>query len=305
MKYWYSKEQGGVEKIFDVPYDQLNCSNCHDKSCDACHEKKENEKGENIFETPKSDNVCLECHFVESAELSKLNKENTPVDVHFKKGMKCMDCHTSREMHGDGKQYDSFQQSDAMDTRCENCHKELTEMESHLVHGKKLSCNACHVRNIPTCYNCHFDPKTKQGKTVSPQLSGMLYLVNHKDQVTAANLHTFVANDKAMIVFSPFFSHSIMKEGRTCTDCHDNEILHDIKQNNFYPVKWENGELQNIRGVIPVLEKMKWNFVYLKNEDEKWLPLEDPSAIELNYSGFCSPLTHEQLNNLEKSFDKK
>ncbi len=40
MKYWYSKEQGGVEKIFDVPYDQLDCSNCHDKSCDACHEKK-------------------------------------------------------------------------------------------------------------------------------------------------------------------------------------------------------------------------------------------------------------------------
>jgi hypothetical protein len=234
-----------------------------------------------------------------------LNKSNGSADVHFEKGMKCLDCHTSREMHGDGKEYDSFQQAGAMDARCETCHTELTTIESHQVHGNKLSCNSCHVRNIPTCYNCHFDTDTNKGKSVSPQLEGMLYLVNHKGQVNPANLHTFVAKDKAMIVFSPFFSHSIMKEGRTCAECHDNSILHDIKKNNFYPVTWENGKLQNIKGVIPVAEKMKWNFVFLKNEDKKWLPLEEPSVVRINYSGFCSPLTKEQLVKLEEPVDTK
>lgn len=305
MNYWYSKEQGGIEKIFNVPYDKMSCSNCHAKSCEACHKKKNNEKGGYILEPVQSAEVCLKCHFVEKAELEKLNKENTPADVHFQKGMKCMDCHTGREMHGDGKLYNTFQQTDAMDARCENCHKELNEKESHTVHAKKLSCNACHVRNIPTCYNCHLDPNTKQGKSVSPQLSDLLFLVNHKNQVTAANLHTFVNNDKTMIVFSPFFSHSIMKEGRNCKDCHDTEILQDIKNNNFYPVTWENGKLQNVKGVIPVLEKMKWNFVYLKNENDKWIPIEHPSVTELNYSGFCTPLTREQLNKLEKFPQKK
>lgn len=301
MKHWYSKEQGGVEKIFEVPYDKMSCSNCHAKSCEACHRKKDNEKGGYILESVQSDEVCLKCHFVENAELEKLNKEDSPADVHFRKGMKCMDCHTAREMHGDGKHYDTFQQPGAMDTRCENCHQELTEKESHKVHGNKLSCNSCHLRNIPTCYNCHLDPKTKEGKSVSPQLSGLLFLVNHKDQVTAANLHTFVAKDKIMIVFSPFFSHSVMKEGRICTDCHNTKILRDIKNNDFYPVTWENGKLKNVKGVIPVLEKANWNFVYLKNENDKWIPLENPAVTELNYSGFCTPLTREQLNKLEKS----
>lgn len=305
MKYWHSKEQGGVEKIFDVPYDQLNCSGCHVKSCDACHKKKENEKGEHTFEPVQSDAVCLKCHFVENAEIEKLKNENTPADVHFKKGMKCMDCHTAREMHGDGKQYNTFQQPGAMDTRCKNCHKELNEKESHKVHGNKLSCNACHVRNIPTCYNCHLNPNTKQGKSVSPQLSGLLFLVNHNDQVTAANLHTFVTGDKTMIVFSPFFSHSVMKEGRICTDCHNTEILRDLKNNDFYPVTWENGKLKNVKGVIPVHEKVNWKFVYLKNENDKWVPIEHPAVTELNYSGFCTPLTREQLNKLEKSPHQK
>lgn len=305
MKHWYSKEQGGTELVFGAPYDQLNCSGCHDKSCDSCHEIFTNEKGEKVVKAVKPENACLECHFVEKAELGKLKKENGSADVHFIKGMKCMDCHTSREMHGDGKQYDSFQQTGAMDVSCETCHTDLTTIESHQVHGNKLSCNSCHVRNIPTCYNCHFDTKTNKGKSVSPQLEGMLFLVNHKGQVNPANLHTFVAGNKAMIVFSPFFSHSIMKEGRTCAECHESDLLLDIRKNNFYPVTWENGKLRNVKGVIPVAEKMKWNFVYLKNEDKTWLPLEAPSDVRINYSGFCSPLTQEQLSRLEMSVDKR
>ena len=41
-------------------------------------------------------------------------------DVHFTKGMACIDCHTEREMHGDGRIY--AKRHYEVEVRCENCH---------------------------------------------------------------------------------------------------------------------------------------------------------------------------------------
>lgn len=41
-------------------------------------------------------------------------------DVHYTKGMACIDCHTEREMHGDGRIY--AKRHYEVEVRCENCH---------------------------------------------------------------------------------------------------------------------------------------------------------------------------------------
>jgi len=41
-------------------------------------------------------------------------------DVHFEKGLSCIDCHTSKELHGDGKLYRTMK--DEVSIGCESCH---------------------------------------------------------------------------------------------------------------------------------------------------------------------------------------
>jgi len=43
-----------------------------------------------------------------------------PADVHFERGLACIDCHTEREMHGDGQVY--AKRHYEVEIRCESCH---------------------------------------------------------------------------------------------------------------------------------------------------------------------------------------
>ncbi len=216
-----------------------------------------------------------------------------------------MDCHTAREVHGDGTAYNSFQDPGAMETKCEKCHAPVSEITSHLVHEGKLDCNACHTRDVPACYNCHFDTRVKENKSVSLPLKDILFLINHEGKVTVANFHTFVYQNKAMIVFAPAFPHSIMKQGRACEECHHTQIIQNIRENEFHLIVYEKGEVKNIKGVIPVLGDLNWNFVYLNYVEGKWTPIENPEEVLINYSGYSSPLTAEQFKKLEKARSSK
>lgn len=301
LEYWYSKEQGGLERLTGIPFSELKCTRCHVRSCDKCHKKEVNGKPTYSLEPARAQEVCQDCHAIETLEKAKKNEEANNLDVHFKQAMKCMDCHSTREIHGDGTVYNSLQQQGAMDARCENCHSPSPKITSHIVHQDKLDCNACHLRDLPACYNCHFDTRIKENKSVSLPLKNILFLINHEGKVTLANFHTFVYQNKSMIVFAPSFPHFVMKEGRKCEECHDTQIIEDIKKNKFYPIAFENGELKNVNGVIPVLEGMKWNFVYLNYDGGKWIPIENPAEPLINYSGYSSPLTRDQFGKLEKA----
>jgi hypothetical protein len=301
LEYWYSKEQGGLERLTGIPFSELDCTRCHVRTCDTCHEKEVNGKPTYSLEPVRGQEVCRSCHTINALEMVEKNKEAKDLDVHFKNEMKCMDCHTAREIHGDGTAYNSFQQPGALDTQCENCHSPLSEITSHVVHKGKLDCNACHIRDLSACYNCHFDTRVKENKSVSLPLKNVLFLINKEGKVTLANFHSFVYQNKAMISFAPAFPHWVMKEGRNCEECHDTQIVKDIKKNKFYPVVYEKGELKNVKGVIPVLDGMKWNLVYLNYEEGKWIPIENPGEPLINYSGYSSPLNLEQFKKLEKT----
>ena len=46
--------------------------------------------------------------------------DETPPDLHFKAGMHCVDCHTEKDVHGDGHIYNDT--NGAVEIRCEDCH---------------------------------------------------------------------------------------------------------------------------------------------------------------------------------------
>lgn len=67
--------------------------------------------------------------------------EHVSADIHFERGMDCVDCHTWRELMGDGKKY--FHQEDQVEISCEDCHpltppqtisqSALTEIDSKIL----------------------------------------------------------------------------------------------------------------------------------------------------------------------------
>ncbi len=300
LEHWYAKEQGGLERITGIPISQLGCSKCHVRTCDTCHLGTVDGKPSYSNEKARSQEACIKCHALEPLEYARKNPDAADADVHFRRGFKCMECHSIREIHGDGTLYDSYQAPGAMDTTCEKCHTDLSKCGGHTLHNGRVDCSACHVRNVASCYNCHFDTRIREGKSVSLPLKDMLFLINHDGRVTTANLHTFVYQNRTMIVFGPAFPHNVMKQARKCRDCHNTAILRDISKGQFTPVKWENGNLRNVSGVIPVLENLPWNFVFLNYESGKWVPIDKPEPPLINYSGYSSPISRAQLEKLLK-----
>lgn len=143
-----------------MPYSDLTCQGCHAAGCDRCH-RQENVKKDcktlsYTTKASKNQAMCLQCHGRESAIIA-LDHKAKQDDVHVAKGMVCADCHSAREMHGDGTDYISMKAPGAMDTKCENCHDDLKPTESHTVHKASLDCKACHIRHVVSCTNCHFD----------------------------------------------------------------------------------------------------------------------------------------------------
>jgi hypothetical protein len=292
IEFVYSKGQGGVERLTGVPFKDTGCSEerCHVRTCDVCHKKEVDGKASYTVDPEVAQKACDGCHGAEPG---------IP-DVHRAKGMKCMSCHSVREVHGDGVAHDSYMQPGVLETHCEKCHAEIGKSVSHAVHKARLDCAACHTDRFENCLNCHLDTRLAGKKGGQISLAGMLFLVNRSGRVTTANFLTYVYRGKTMITFAPSFSHSITKQGRRCADCHGSQIVRDIAGGTFVPVRWENGRASNVKGVIPVIDGMTWNVPFLDYSDGKWTPLPNPAPPLLNYSGSCSPLSKEQLAKLVK-----
>jgi len=305
MAYWYNKANGGIETITKIPYSKLPCYNCHVSSCDTCHKTTINDKLAYSTEVARNQEICLGCHARE-ASIQKMDKAAKQEDVHSAKGMECMDCHTAREMHGDGIEYKSMKQIGAMDANCEKCHPSVAPSISHKVHRDKIDCKSCHVRHVVSCSNCHIETLIKEGKKVAIPLSGWVFLMNYNGKVTSANMQTFVVPDnKTFLMFAPQNSHSIMKEGRKCDDCHGTENVKRVREGKLSLIWLENGVVKNVKGVIPVVDGVIYDSTYQNYKDGKWIPIANPSSPVIHYAAFGEPLSKEQLKKLSMPMGKK
>ncbi len=298
MSYWYDKAQGGLETVTGIKYNELNCQNCHVSSCDKCHKKTTDQTSFYSRDETKDMAKCLSCHAREGI-VRKIDKEDNTPDVHFASGMNCMDCHTAREMHGDGKEYVSMKDPGAMDVNCEKCHDSVTKSVSHTIHGNKMDCKACHVRQVVSCTNCHFETMLKEKKRVSQPIAHWKFLMNYNGKVTSANMQTFVMPDnKTFLIFAPQFSHSIKKDGDKCEDCHAIDNVKDILKNKIDLTWLKDGKINQKKGIIPVADGVTYSTIYQDYQNGNWTPISNPAQPKIQYVGYGTPLTKEQLAKL-------
>lgn len=303
MARWYDAEDG-FSAVTGVPYKDLGCKSCHVSSCNDCHLKKTDCGYVYSIEQARNIDTCLRCHSREKATFG-MDKARGVESVHMK-DMKCVDCHSQREVHGDGTCYESLRAPGAMDTKCTNCHAktesegpEIPDTKSHMVHKAKLDCTACHVSNSMSCYNCHFGVLKETGKkseSFAAKTKDFLLLVKYNGKVTSGTMQTLVGPDNyAFVTYVPYFTHSVLPEGRKCEQCHGTEAVTSLAQGKRYaPAVFENGKLTFKKGVVPLAPTLlDWPFLEKKNG--KWVVFtpEDPPLVQLGV--YSEPFTNKEL----------
>ena len=145
---------------------ESNCSVCH-ASCGQCHVSRPEAVGGGLTKGHRSwigsvENNCLACHGRTVAAEWKGNGKNLLPDVHYGDfQMYCDQCHTSKQIHGDGHDYASRYQV-ANGPACVDCHAVIftdqgENKEVHSLHKGRLSCQVCHAQPYNNCNECHLD----------------------------------------------------------------------------------------------------------------------------------------------------
>ncbi|CAN2042108.1 conserved hypothetical protein [Candidatus Magnetomoraceae bacterium gMMP-15] len=306
MRYWY-EEKGGFKNITGIPYQELGCKNCHVKNCDQCHLSEKNGKCSYSTDAAIKNETCLKCHTRAKATI-KINKEQGLLDVHFQNNMTCVDCHNSHDVHGDGTLYRSMRKKNAVSASCEDCHdpEDTVDIKAHTAH-KNLHCTACHVKATTTCMNCHFgnflETGKKKGNFLPPSQTWTL-LINYQGKVVPANIQSLVYKNKKFIAYAPYFTHSIQKKGKQCSDCHANKAMQLIKKGESVPMlSFKDGEFIHWNGVVPVVpNQLEWTFFDKKKDN--WVPLRNDEKPIVQFVGYGAPLTKKQINSMAMNEDE-
>ena len=178
-------------KIFDEKVFQRSCRSCH-ASCGDCHVASPKIAGVSTgllknhrFVAKDEGKTCGACHG------GRVYPEFTgdfggSADVHYQKGMTCLNCHTKTRLHGTGTTYRTKKEVKEKPA-CADCHKagdEKTEKAktAHTQHKDRVSCYACHSGGVYTnCYGCHL------GKGATPK-PGFALGLDPKDKRTVTTL---------------------------------------------------------------------------------------------------------------------
>jgi hypothetical protein len=222
---------------FDAQVFEKSCRSCH-ASCGDCHVKTPNVSGVNQglfanhrFQKKNEDKTCAACHGGRVyAEYT--GRDSGVRDIHFEKGMKCLDCHKAQELHGDGTKAESKGNVKGKPS-CTDCHKMSSSPQNgkvHKQHASKTSCQACHVASgYNQCSSCHIGKGAQQTQAFilgrDPQNKDRLVTL----RMTPVARDTFAAKGILMDNYDRIANfwtapiHNIRKKTartRTCGPCH-------------------------------------------------------------------------------------
>lgn len=324
----YKKENGGMELITGISMNDLACKQCHaakyadgtavddatyTPGCKDCHDFT---KGTSVPES-----ICLGCHNRQVYEMQMYPDSTDQGDIHRKKGLKCMQCHKIDEIHGDGTAYKSWFDKGASKTSCTECHPvdKLPSNTAHNMHGKntdKFECTACHTRSIVSCTNCHFETllATKKNRA-QVKINNFQMLLKKEGKYTSGTYMTHTYDGKTNVIFAPFRSHVIMKEGLSCDACHNNMGNKNVAINEYN----EKGTIQMTKfdsetkkmswtkGVIPLVADWNRAYIYdfttykgdimnLTSDPTKWEYIK--STTDNAHLYYCEPLTAAEMKKL-------
>jgi hypothetical protein len=323
----------GFESLTNVPIDHPNvaCTQCHpgdgldangeeypspyQPGCVDCHATK-------TAGMPVAEESCYGCHGRQKTEAMKL----AFTDVHRSgdNPLKCWDCHSKAELHGDdGVEYSSMLEPGAIKVTCEQCHNTdagtLPDHSSYDPHGDALHCAACHTQSVISCYNCHFESQVESHlKRAKQPIKDFVILVNRdKDgKVGTASFQSLTYKGDSWVAFAPYHAHTITSEGRKCADCHANlggsiDAIDDYNQDGIIKfASWNANDstLSWTKGVVPLPADYERSFrmdfiTYDGNVDDPVGPSKNWSAIgEDTWDGhqlfFATPMTKIQMAKL-------
>lgn len=159
----FSQKEGKVfaEKVFGQ-----SCRTCHG-SCGDCHVGSPAKdrisagflKG-HAFVKKDEGKTCAVCHGGRVYP-EYTGKATGKPDVHFEKGMACIDCHKKEHLHGNMDSPSSGKRVAGNKPKCRDCHEpgkeaKTTAKLAHRRHEGKVSCYGCHAQGEYTnCYGCH------------------------------------------------------------------------------------------------------------------------------------------------------
>ncbi|OCC15299.1 Cytochrome c family protein [Dissulfuribacter thermophilus] len=169
-----------------------NCVRCHNRSgrIGLSYQGKYETEG---YGTPFEQGDFTD-NELEDGRYFRILKE----DVHYEKGLICVDCHTQKETMGDGIKRAHMEEQ--LEVRCVDCHDpklhpsavkkglkiekdgnnfwftrkkdkkkiKLSQLNPNKCRDrdhKRLSCQACHSTWVPQCFGCHVTQRKKEEQT--------------------------------------------------------------------------------------------------------------------------------------------
>ena len=113
------------------------------------------------------------------------------------------------------------------------------------------------------------------------------------------NAQTLVGKGKKFVSYVPYFTHSIVKEGKKCEDCHGNEAATKMLNGEKFKMgSFKDGKLTHAKGIIPfVPDKLEWP--WLDKQDDKWVELKSDEEPIIQNAAYAEPLTESQLKMLK------
>ncbi len=253
---------------FDEKVFAQSCRSCH-ASCGDCHVKGPAVSGISIgllaghkFIRRDEGRTCGACHGGRVYPEYTGEYGGRP-DVHYQRGMLCMDCHTKTELHGDGTAYQSKMEVKGKPD-CRKCHPGRAEKRigmriAHEGHRGKASCQACHAAApYRQCTNCH----AGQGAASRPgfilgrsprdgKLTTLRLVPTVRDTFTAAGIAMEAYDALPNYWDSPV--HSIRKKTdrtRSCDTCHGERKDFLTKETLLPGGARANGQLPYLPGPI-------------------------------------------------------
>ena len=295
MGHFYGADQGGFEQFTHLPYDDLTCNSCHvdSKACTTCHVIP--------GDTPENTKCLDSCHRRQSAEQQFSPDHHLAARSSGGLEMKCADCHSAKQMHGDGQPYSSLHNNPTkVDCQQSGCHTNLTiaGKAMHETHLQDFECAACHVKMTMTCYSCHFE----DGSAFQPPITDWKILVKRQStgKVTTGNIQTMATAGNSFLVVAPFYGHTVQKNDElTCATCHDSPALQEYKQQGSMTLAtWKDADktIKNITGVVPIpldwQTALKVDFV-AKDANGEWTFQKD--SIDAAQMLFADPIDVKKM----------
>ena len=236
---------------------EYQCAHCHNRG---------GRTGVSYIGTMESDNygTPYDAAGAKQGNLHGKQYNHLTKDVHFEKGMSCIDCHTKQDMHGDGRIYEK--KENAVEVRCETCHGTPTKKADFLtIWGTKLP----HVAD-------------KAGKPVlTAKLTGTQHLI---PQLKGASLSeegriAMVAIPKHMEKLECYACHA--KWAPQCYGCHIKNDVSKASGDWLESVDTEDmskaGQKENVKNIA-----LSWE------ESRSYLRWESP-ILGINSKGKVSP----------------